>query len=112
MFFILPVLIVLAGIIIPLEAYAGTSTQTDWSGGEGVWGPVTDWGTEFYLDTDIECYISTSSILLQKVMLLTPLEYTVGEDIDGAVSVYSADINGDTYLDVLAAGYLCGDNRG
>lgn len=49
-------LVVTLVILAQFDVYAGTATQTDWSGGDGIWGPVFDWGDEFYLDTDIECY--------------------------------------------------------
>ncbi len=82
----------------PFEAYAGTATQTDWSGGDGIWGPVFDWGDESYMNTDIECYGDPSNVTLHKI-----LEHAVSSDFDYAVSVYSADINGDGYMDILGA---------
>jgi len=85
----------------PFEVYAGTATQTDWSGGDGIFGPVIDWGNEFYSDTDIECYNSPFNIVLQKTMALTPLEHTVCGDFVMPAGVYSADVNGDGYMDVL-----------
>ena len=97
MYFKYLVLIVSLLTLVPFKAYAGTAAQTDWSGGDGVWGPVTDWGTEFYADTDIECYNSPSSIHLQKTMSLVPLEHTLDGDFSGAHSVFSADVNGDGY---------------
>ena len=42
-------------------------------------------------------------------MALTPLEHIVDGAFDGAHSVYTADLNGDGYMDVLGAGYLCND---
>ena len=87
----------------PFEVYAGSATQTDWSGGAGIFGPVFDWGTEFYLDTDIECYHTPSNIILQKTIALTPLEHTVDGDFDATVSVCSADFDGDGDMDILGA---------
>ncbi len=92
-------------MLICFDAFAGTATQTDWSGGDGIWGPVFGWGNEFHTDTDIECYCSISNILLQKTMALNPLEHTVSGDFVSALSVYSSDVNGDGYLDVLGAAY-------
>ncbi len=102
------VLAVFLVILAPLEAFAGTATQTDWSGGDGVFGPVFDWGSEFYMDTDIECYHILSNIILKKTIAMIPLEHTVDGDFDGAVSVVSADVNGDGYMDVLGAAYSAG----
>jgi hypothetical protein len=88
---------------------ADSAIQTDWSGGPGVLGPVIDWDNEYYTDTDIECNSSPSNIVLQKTMRLIPLEHTVDGDFDGAWSVYSADVNGDGYMDVLGAAYYADD---
>ena len=89
-------------ILAPFETYAGTATQTEWSGGPGFFGPVINWGDEFYVDTDIKCYSYPSNIVLQK----TILEYTVDGNFEWAYSVYSEDVNGDGYMDVLgSAGY-------
>ena len=90
-------------MLAPFKAYAGTATQTDWSGGDGIWGPVIDWGNEFYADTDIECYIDPSNVILQKTMSLIPLEHTVDGNFDAPVSVYSADVDGDGDMDILGA---------
>ena len=96
-------------LVCSFQAIADSATQTDWSCGSGVTGPVTDWGNEFYTDTDIECYLSPSNILLRKTIALIPLEHTVDGDFNGAHSVYASDVNGDGYTDVLGAGYLCND---
>ena len=96
-------------ILAPFQAYAGTATQTDWAGGDGIWGPVIDWGSEFYMDTDIECYHAPSNIILQKTIALVPLKHTVDGDFNGPLSVYSADINGDGCMDVLGAAGGDGD---
>jgi len=97
------VLVVSLLILAPFEAYSGTAAQTDWSGGDGIWGPVTDWGNEFYMDTDIECYHTPSDLILQKTIALIPLEHTVDGDFVGAFSVHAEDVNGDGCMDVLGA---------
>ena len=90
-------------ILAPFEAYAGTSTQTDWSGGDGIWGPVFDWGDEYYETAGIQSYTYPSNIVLQADSVLMPLEHAVDGDFTYAYSVYSADINGDGYMDILAS---------
>ncbi len=70
--------------------------QTDWSGGDGVPGPVTDWGNTY----DVSSQIDGSGGTLR---LTTILAHTVDEDFDGAVSVRSADVDGDGDMDVLGA---------
>ena len=96
------VLVISLMLLTPFEVYTGTATQTDWSGGDGIWGPVFDWGDEFYLDINIECYNNPLNITLLNI----PLEHTVGGNFDGAQSVHSADINGDGHMDVLGAAYI------
>ncbi len=45
--------------VIPLAisvhlAFAGSALQTDWLGGPGVLGPVTDWGSSFHIGDDLD----------------------------------------------------------
>ncbi len=78
--------------------FADSAVQTDWSGGPGVLGPVIDWDNEFYMDTDMS-YSNPSDL----VLLMTS-EHTVDGEFWDAISVVSADINGDGFMDVLGAG--------
>lgn len=72
-------------VLVPFEAYADFATQTDWSGGDGILGPVFDWGNEFYQSL----WIDWSGY--PGIMLLSPgiLEHTVDGAFDGVYSVYS-----------------------
>lgn len=87
-----------------IVTYADSAVQTDWSGGPGVLGPVTDWNDQFYLDIYIEWNGSAGSITLQ-----TPVEHTVDGDFNNAYSVYSEDIDGDGDMDILGAASLDND---
>jgi len=82
--------------------FADSAVQTDWSGGPGVLGPVIDWGNEFYMYTDLS-YSNPSDLVL------IPLKHTVDGDFNGAYSVFSADVNGDGYMDVLGASHYDDD---
>jgi len=66
--------------------YADSAIQTDWSGGPGVLGPVIDWGSDFFLDTDMS-YSNPSDLVL------LPLEHIVDGNFNSARSAYSADVN-------------------
>ncbi len=77
--------------------FADYAIQTDWSGGDGIYGPVLDWGNMYYTARDIGPYSNPSDLVL------LPLEHTVDGDFNNAKSVYSADVNGDGYMDVLGA---------
>ncbi|MCD4707897.1 MAG: hypothetical protein K8S62_09175 [Candidatus Sabulitectum sp.] len=90
---ILPLLI--SGFIT--ISFADSAVQTDWSGGPGVVGPVITLGSEFLLDTDVFCG-NPFDLVLQ-----IGLEHTVDGDFNYATSVYSTDVNGDGYMDILGA---------
>jgi hypothetical protein len=78
---------------------ADTTIQTDWSGGPGVQGPVTDWGSYFNLGSLTDWLTTPGSILLagSDICLL------VDDTLDGAVSACAADVDGDGDMDLLAA---------
>jgi hypothetical protein len=97
----LPLLIILCITI----TFADSAVQTDWSGGDGILGPVIDWGDEFYQSSCINWsgYPGIAR-LMQSI-----LEHTVDGDFDFAVSVFSVDVNGDGYMDVLGAAYHADD---
>lgn len=86
-------------LLAPIETYADSAVQTDWSGGDGIPGPVLEWGNEFYQSSFINwSYYPGSIRLLHSIM-----EHTVDGDFDGAYSVNSADIDGDGDMDILGA---------
>ena len=91
-------------IILPVLLYgsftvtaADSAIQTDWSGGTGILGPVLDWGNEFYLSSCIIWSVYPGIALLTQSIL----EHTVDSHFEYALSVFSADVNGDGYMDVL-----------
>jgi hypothetical protein len=73
--------------------------QTDWSGGPGVPGPVTDWGDTFDSATSINWNDTPGSLGLVR----EPITHIVAEGFDKPFSVYAADVDGDSDIDVLAA---------
>ena len=89
--------IVLASIL-----YGGTVIQTDWSGGDGVSGPVTDWQESFYMGHEAD-YSSNPGYLF---LVSENAKHVVSSLFDGAWSVNAADVDGDGDMDVLGAGKL------
>ena len=80
-------------------ALAYSEDQTDWSGGQGVVGPVSNWGNDFYENTSINWFECSGALFLFDIQ-----EQAVAENYDGASSVFSVDLNEDGFMDVLGAG--------
>ncbi len=93
------VVLVLSLLITSLAFGAG---QTDWSGGSGVTGPVTEFGTAFDTQSNIAYQGAGVLQLAQSSKEIT--KYTIDGNFDGACEVSSGDLNGDGYLDVAASG--------
>ena len=92
-------LLLLPGLLLADQAY-----QTDWSGGPGIWGPVTSWGNSFYQASTGITWSSSGSLTL-----LTPEFDTVDGNFQGAYAVYAADIDGDGKTDALGAAHIADD---
>lgn len=81
-------------------AYAEYAVQSDWSGGDGVYGPVVDWGDEFQSCMDIDYYSSDGQLTL-----VQPCEHLVGEEFNWPYSVFSEDLDCDGDVDILAGAF-------
>jgi hypothetical protein len=79
---------------------ADSATQTDWSGGPGIWGPVGMWNNQFYHSSEVEWDGLPGDIVLQLI-----IKHEVGGDFGGARSVYSADLDGDGDNDILGGSF-------
>jgi hypothetical protein len=88
------------------QATTNEAEQTDWSGGPGVGGPVTDWGDNF----DSEDYVSWSSqpgeLILEGTPLTTPIKHVVADAFDTAHAVHAGDIDGDGDVDIVGSGII------
>ena len=93
----------LMSVLTLSPAVAGTATQTDWSGGDGVPGPVTDWGDTFDFEIDIYWSGSSDDLFLDIIILNVPVEHIVDSEFDHVTSVYAEDVDGDGDMDVLGA---------
>jgi len=81
-------------------AFCNTVTQTDWSGGDGVPGPVLDWGTTYNATVGVKS-TGMGTLSLSNIV---PVEYSVDNICQEARSVYSTDIDNDGDNDILVAG--------
>ncbi|MCK4593112.1 T9SS type A sorting domain-containing protein [bacterium] len=89
---------------IPLAMLAyETAEQTDWSGGDGVEGPVTDWGDTFDTATDINWSGFPGELALSREALDYPIKHLVDGNFNGPWCVYAADVDGDDDMDILGA---------
>jgi len=88
------------------QATTNEAAQTDWSGGPGVGGPVTDWGDDF----DHEIYASWSSksgeLILEGTPLTTPIKHVVDDAFDAAYAVHAGDVDGDGDVDIVGSGTI------
>jgi hypothetical protein len=98
---VIRIVYVLALLSISLCAYADSAVQTDWSGGGGVQGPVTDWGDTFHQATGID-WQSPGSLTLDRMTI----EYQVEDYFDEALFVIPADMDGDGDLDVVGTAVI------
>lgn len=89
--------------LFSVVSLSDTTTQTDWSGGAGVPGPVTDWGNNYDISSNINPYGSGITLAWE------PVEHTVDGVYDGAWAVCTADVDGDGDMDVLGASWVLDD---
>ncbi len=90
-------------VLILSQAVASTATQTDWFGGDGIPGPVIEWGDTFDFETCIYWSGSSDDLLLDTGILNVPVEHTVDSEFEHVTSVYAADIDGNGDMDVLGS---------
>ena len=93
-------ILVLISILIGPVAIAQIATQTDWSGGPGISGPVLNWGSTFDMESGID-WSSTSGEL--SLSYSEPMEHIITGSYTRANYACPVDIDGDGDMDVLGA---------
>ena len=79
-------------------ANSDSATQTDWNGGPGVLGPVAEWGSQFYISSDINWTKSVGNLHLS----FEEVFHSIGS-ADGAWDICPGDIDDDGDIDILIA---------
>lgn len=97
-YFIFAALMVLAGTVL-----AEAEVQTDWQGGPGVAGPVTDWGDTFYVADDMDWDTEPGQLKL----IVDRSENEVATT-NGPMYVQAVDMDLDGDLDIACCGYNSG----
>ena len=77
----------------------GSFSQTDWSGGSGEPGPVTDFGTKYYASS----YISWEGIPGSILLRINRVQHMISGDMYGCNYAFPADMDGDGDTDVVAS---------
>ena len=97
----LTLFILLVGLT--LTASALDATQTDWSGGDGVLGPVTDWGNQFSAS-----WTMNWSRPGELSPIYTPEKFLVSDAAAGVDFVLFVDVDEDDDLDILSVSETAG----
>ncbi len=86
------------------SVFAESETQTDWVGGPGVFGPVTDWQDRFYISGDMDWDTTPGQLKL----IVNRDENQIGT-ADGPVYVIALDMDADGDLDAASCAYTSGE---
>ena len=86
-------------VFAPFETHADFAVQTDWSEGDGILGPVLDWGNKFYQFSGIDWSDNPGFLLI----LQGSLEHTVDGGFENVNSIHATYIDGDGDCDVLGS---------
>ncbi|MBD3278452.1 MAG: hypothetical protein GF388_09135, partial [Candidatus Aegiribacteria sp.] len=91
-------------LCIWLPCFCDIATQTDWSGGDGVTGPVLNWTDVFDSSIEIDWFVE-GQIRLAQEPASQPIEHEVQESYCES-GLFVADVNNDGYDDVIScSGY-------
>ena len=93
------IILILLLVITQHVVYADSATQTDWSGGYGIQGPVLDWDQNFYQFSSIDWIDNPGILLLTQVFL----RYDVVNNFDNVNSIHANDFDGDGDYDILGS---------
>ncbi|UCE26226.1 MAG: T9SS type A sorting domain-containing protein [Candidatus Coatesbacteria bacterium] len=84
---------------------ASVETQSDWSGGGGVLGPVTEWGNEFHSSTNVSWFSYPGLIYLSSHQADSFEKHNVASGVDKPMWIRTTDIDNDKDADIVVATY-------
>jgi hypothetical protein len=87
--------------IVPGASPAEVFTQTDWSAGSGVGGPVSQWGNAFDVATGISAERAPGELSLLSQPLAAAVKHRISHDFVKAFGIFGTDMDGDGDTDVL-----------
>ncbi|MCD4707307.1 MAG: T9SS type A sorting domain-containing protein [Candidatus Sabulitectum sp.] len=86
------------------SVFAESETQTDWVGGPGVLGPVTDWQDRFYMSGDMDWDTTPGQL-----KLIVNRDENQIASANGPTYVIATDMDLDGDMDVASCGYYGGE---
>ncbi len=75
--------------------------QTDWSGGGGISGPVTQWNNMFEASAGVSWLALPGQISLSSSALASPVQHLIDSTYVGTIGVAVGDIDGDGDTDIV-----------
>jgi len=90
---------------IPATAQDSFSVQSDWSGGAGAMGPVEEWSDTFAVSNGLSWRSIPGRLVLSSTPLISPVSHALADDADGAIKIYSADVDLDRDTDIVTVSY-------
>jgi hypothetical protein len=90
-------------LFICFPAFAESETQTDWAGGPGIHGPVTDWQDRFYVSGDMDWDTTPGQL-----KLIVDRDENQITTADGPTYVIAMDMDQDGDMDVAGCAYNSG----
>ncbi len=97
-------LFIVAIMLLPFLVFAESETQTDWAGGPGVAGPVTEWQDRFYISGDMDW-----DTTIGQLKLIVNKDENQIATADGPTYVLAVDMDLDGDLDIASCAYNSGE---
>jgi hypothetical protein len=91
-------------LVLACSVFALSESQTDWVGGPGIQGPVTDWQNRFYIADDMDWETTPGQL-----QLIVDRSENLMATANGPTYVQAVDMDQDGDLDAAACAYVSGE---